>query len=166
MIEIQCFNEAYQHYQLNKLNFRLLQEQAAVLFSLCQNIQLSFNTALEITQDDIDLLLQQPEALHNNVNYLGGNTYVCEIEEDLLQVLGCDIDWANARDGKWPNVIDIAMSWDVCNYLDEAYGDPQWVMFLMCWNNSGGPVYYVPQHLWPKARVTEHIEETNRTPNT
>ena len=52
------------------------------------------------------------------------------------------------------------MSWDACDYLPEGLGDPQWVMFLMCWNNAGGPVYYVPKHLWASARVEEHIALT------
>ena len=161
MIEIQCFNEAYQHYFQNKINFRLLQDQAGVIFGLCRDLQPSFNSPMEITEVDIDWLLQQAEAFYNYVDYLGGNTYVCEIEDDLFQILGCDIDWANAHDGKWPNVTDIALSWDICDYLPEIKGNPHWVMFLMCWNNAGGPVYYVPKRLWTQAKVIDHVAATN-----
>ena len=166
MTEIQCFSEAYRHYQDNKLSFRLLQDQAVVMIGLCQNTYVFNGKAEEITEVDIGWLLTQPESTLYYENLLGGNTYVCETEQDLLQIFGCDFDWANEHDGNWPNVTNIAMSWDACNYLDEAYGDPQWVMFFMCWNNAGGAVYYVPKHLWNKARITEHIEKTNPTPNT
>lgn len=110
--------------------------------------------------------MQQPEATQDYGDYLGGYVYVCETDEDLLQIQGCDFEWAEAHDGNWPNVTDIAMPWDACTYLSEASGDPQWVIFLLCWNNAGGPVYYVPKHLWQQARVAEHIEATNPTLNT
>ncbi|MES2498893.1 MAG: hypothetical protein V4570_00030 [Pseudomonadota bacterium] len=165
MIKIHCFNEAFLHYKLNKLSFRLLQEQAAVLLGISENTNLSVSNALEITQEDIDLLQLQPEATQDFNFCLGGYVYICEVELDLLQILGCDFEWAEAHDGNWPNVTDIAMSWDACEFLPESIDDPQWVMFLMCWNNAGGPVYYVPKHLWAQARVIEHIETTNPTPH-
>ena len=160
MIKNHHFNEAYQQYKQNRINFRLLQDQAAVMLGLYQNPHKSFNNALEITQADIDWLMQQPEALQDYGDYLGGYVNICETEDDLLQIHGCDFEWAEAHDGNWPNVTDIAMAWDACNYLYEVSGDPQWVIFLLCWNNAGGPVYYVPKHLWTAARVVEHIAAT------
>lgn len=165
MIKIHHFNEACQHYTQHKISLRLLQDQAAVMLGLCQNPHSSISNAIEITQADIDWLLEQPEAMQDYGDYLGGYVYVCETDEDLLQIHGCDFEWAEAHDGHWPNVTDIAMSWDACNYLDETSGDPQWVIFLLCWNNAGGPVYYVPKHLWQQARVTAHIEATNPASN-
>lgn len=161
MIEIQCFNEAHQLYIQSKISFRLMQDQAAVLFGLCQHIKSSFNTALEITHADINLLLKQPEASQYYSDYLGGHTYICETEQDLLLILGCDFAWAETHNGNWPNVTDIAMSWDACEFLPETEGEPQWMMFLLCWNNAGGPVYYIPKHLWTQAKVTDHIAATN-----
>ncbi len=166
MIKIHHFNEAYQQHTKHKISFRLLQDQATFMLGLCQNSHPSVTNPLEVTQADIDWLMQQPEATQDYSDYLGGYVYVCEIADDLLQIKGCDFEWAKTHDGNWPNVTDIAMSWDVCNYLDEARDDPQWVIFLFCWNNAGGPVYYVPNHLWIKARVTEHIKATNPSPNT
>lgn len=163
MIKIHHFNEACLHYKQYKISFRLLQDQAVVLLGLCQSSHAQVSNPLDVTQADIDWLMQQPEATHDYGNYLGGYVYVCEMEEDLLKILGCDFEWAEAHDGSWPNVTDIAISWDACHYLGEAPGDPQWVMFLMCWNNAGGPVYYVPKHLWVKAKAAEHIEATNPT---
>lgn len=164
MIKIYHFNEAYQYYSQQKISFRLLQDQAAVILGLCQNPHPSISNPLEITQADIDWLMLQPEATQGYCEYLGGYVYVCETEDDLLQIHGCDFVWAEAHDGNWPNVTDIAMSWDACNYLDESSGEPQWVSFLLCWNNAGGPVYYVPKHLWFLARVSEHIDATNPPP--
>lgn len=166
MIKIHHFNEAYQHYKQTNISFRLLQDQAAVMLGLCQQQHSQVSNPLEISQSDIDWLMQQPEAMQDYGDYLGGYVYVCETADDLLQIHGCDLVWAEAHDGNWPNVTDIAISWDACDYLDEASGDPQWVILLLCWNNAGGPVYYVPKQLWVQARVTEHIEATNPTPNT
>lgn len=160
MIKLHHFNEAYQHYKQQKVCFRLLQDQAAVLIGICESQHATVSNSLEITNTDIDWLLRQPEANQNYSDFLGGNVFVCEAEDDLLQIHGCDFEWAEEHDGQWPNVTDIAMSWDACTYLDEASGDPEWAMFLLCWNNAGGHVYYVPKHLWVQARVSEHIEIT------
>jgi hypothetical protein len=164
MIKIHHFNEAYQQYMQHKIPFRLLQDQAFIILGICQNNNSVISNSQEITQSDIDWLIQQPEATQDYSDYLGGYIYVCETQEDLLQILGCDFDWAEKHNGKWPNVTDMPMSWDACNYLEEPTGDPQWVIFLLCWNNAGGSVYYVPKHLWVKARVIEHIAVTNPTP--
>ncbi|MES2502293.1 MAG: hypothetical protein V4545_06775 [Pseudomonadota bacterium] len=162
MIKLLNFNDAYQQYKQLKIPFRLLQDQATVLLGLRYNPNPTATNPLETTHADIDWLMQQPEAMQDFNFYLGGYVYICEVEENLLQILGCDFEWAKAHSGNWPNVTDIAMSWDACEYLPESIGSPQWVMFLMCWNNAGGSVYYVPKHLWVSARVVEHIEATNR----
>lgn len=161
MIKLSNFNAAYQHYAQQKFTLRLLQDQAAILIGLCENPHQSVVNPLDISQADIDWLLLQPEATQNYDDYLGGAVYVCETEHDLLQIHGCNFEWAETYDGNWPNVTDIAMSWDACDYLAEASGDPEWVIFLLCWNNAGGPVYYVPKPLWVQARVAEHIQATN-----
>jgi len=160
MIKLHHFNEAYQHYKRHKINFRLLQDQAAILIGICESQHASVSNPLEITIAHIDWLRQQPEATQNYSELLGGNVFICESDNDLLQIHGCNIEWAEKHDGNLPNVTDIAMSWDVCNYLDEASGDPEWAIFLLCWNNAGGHVYYVPKHLWVQARVIEHIAAT------
>lgn len=165
MIKMHHFNEAYQLYKQHKIHFRLLQEQAFVMLALCQNPYSSVNKPLEITQSDIDWLMHQTEATQDYSDNLGGYVYICEEDQDLLQIHGCNFEWAETNDGNWPNVTDMPMSWDACNYLDETSGDPQWVIFLLCWNNAGGNVYYVPKHLWIQAKVTEHIEATNPTSN-
>lgn len=161
MIKMHHFNEAYKLHSHHKISFRLLQDQAFVMLGLCQNQYSSISNPLDITQVDINWLMQQPEAHLDYGDLLGGYVYVCETKDDLLHIQGCDFEWAAAHDGNWPNVTDLAVSWDFCNYLDEITGDPQWVIFLLCWNNAGGPVYYVPKHLWVHARVTEHIKATS-----
>ena len=90
----------------------------------------------------------------------GGKIYICETEDDLKEVEGTDMEWADTHGGKWPNVTDLAMSWDVAEYAlnDAATG---WAVFLLCSNNAGGPVYMIPKNLWEKARVEEHIKLTN-----
>lgn len=160
MITIHNFNEAFQHYQSGVIPYRLLQDQAAVMLGICSNPHPAVANALDITSDNISWLLQQDEATFSYSDNLGGNVYVCEVETDLKQIQGCDFEWAETH-GVWPNVTDMPMSWDSCDYLQELEGEPQWVIFLLCWNNAGGHVYYVPKHLWQAARVTEHIAATD-----
>lgn len=160
MICIHNFTEANQFYKKNLISYRLLQDQATVMMGIYANSHINIINALDISDHNIDWLLQQEEASTDYSYLLGGYVYICEVEVDLQQINGCNFEWAEEHNGQWPNVTDIAMSWDACSYLDEASGDPEWVIFLLCWNNSGGPVYYVPKHLWTQARVTEHIEAT------
>ena len=157
MITIHNFNEAQQLYQSGLIPFRLLQEQAQVMLS--QTTYPPIANALRITDDSIHWLSQQPEAMTDYLTLLGGYFCICECEADLKLIYGCDFEWAE-RHGGWPNVTDIPMSWDNCCYLQEATCEPQWVNFLMCLNNAGGSVYYVPKQLWALARVTEHIATT------
>ena len=161
MITIHNFNDAYQHYQSRLIPYRLLQDQAAVMLGLCSNPHPTVANALDITDDDIHWLLLQQEAAFAYSDFLGGNVYVCEIEADLKQIHGCDFTWAETHAGEWPNVTDLPMAWDSCCYLQEPLGEPQWVIFLLCWNNAGGAVYYVPKQLWATARVSEHIAATD-----
>ena len=159
MITTHNFNETHQQYQSGVIPYRLLQEQAAVILCLCSNAHQSVVNSIEVNDADIQWLLQQDEAAFNYSDYLGGNVFVCETKDDLKQIHGCDFKWAESHGG-WPNVTDMPMSWDSCCYLQESTGEPQWVIFLLCWNNAGGPVYYVPKHLWQAARVSEHIAAT------
>lgn len=156
MITISNFNEAHQLYQQELTPYRLLQEQAAVMLGIYGKP----TDALSITNQDIQWLLQQTESEMIYIDLLGGVMYICEQASDLQHIKGCDDAWAETHDGNWPNVTNMPLSWDVCCYLDEFEGEPQWVMFVFCWNNAGGPVYYVPKHLWEMARVTEHIAAT------
>lgn len=158
MIVIRNMKEAHHQYQLGQLPFRLLQDIALILLGICGREVID---AQDVTNADIDWLLEQDIADEVFMDMLGGNFHVCQCEEDLQQVQGCDFDFAQAH-GRWPNVTEVAMSFDACQYLAERSGDPQWAMFLVCWNDSGGPVYYVPQHLWAAARVKEHMALTNQ----
>ena len=160
MITIHKFKEAHQLYQSGFIQYRLLQDQAAVMLGICSNPHPTVAKTLDITVNDINWLLQQNEAAYQYSEYLGGNFYVCETPADLLQINGCDFEWAEAHGGVWPNVTDMAMSWDSCIYLQEANGEPQWVTFLMCWNNAGGSIYYLPKQLWTIAKVGEHVAFT------
>jgi len=161
LITIPCFIDAYRRYRNGQHPYRLLQDQAAVLMGLCRSANRPIPEALEVADADIDWMLQQPEAAAEYMDLLGGNVYVAETADDLKQIVGMDMDWAESHANKWPNCTDLPMSWDSCSFLAEKSGDPEWVMFLLCWNDAGGPVYYVPKHLWQQARVAEHIEATN-----
>lgn len=161
MITLQSFDDTYQHFKSNLIPFRLLQEQAFTMLNICNQSNFQYINPLQITQDDIQWLLQQSEVSMDYITLVGGDAFVCEFEADLLQIKGCHFEWAAAHNGEWPNVTDIAMSWDCCCYLAESSGNPQWVMFLLCWNNAGGPIYFVPKHLWSLARVDEHFSASS-----
>lgn len=90
----------------------------------------------------------------------GGKIHICETEDDLKEVEGIDLEWLDTHDGKWPNVTELAMSWDVAEYAlnDAATG---WAVFLLCSNNAGGPVYMIPEKFWEVAKVSEHIKLTD-----
>lgn len=161
MITIPHFIDAYRSYRDGRCPYRLLQDQAAVLVGICRNTYRPITDALEVTDADIAWLLQQPEAADAYADLLGGNVYICESADDLKQVVGMDLDWARTHGNQWPNVTDLPMAWDSCTYLAEKSGDPQWVIFLLCWNDAGGNSHFVPKHLWEAARVTEHMAATN-----
>ncbi len=161
MITIERFIDAYRRYREGRQPLRLLQDQVAVLIGICRNTYRPIAEPLEVTDADINWLLQQPEATQDYADLLGGNVYVSETADDLKQVVGMDMDWASTHDHQWPNVTDLPMAWDSCTYLAEESGEPQWAMFLLCWNDAGGPVYYVPKQLWHAARVAEHMAATN-----
>lgn len=108
----------------------------------------------EVTLADIDELFQHEEEALDY--WVGGPVNICETEDDLKKIQGCDFEWAGQHNDTWPNVTDLPMSWDVCAY---CANNPEtgWFIFVLCNNNAGGPSYYVPQRLWDVARVTEHL---------
>lgn len=163
MIVIHNFKEAHQLYQQGHIPFRLLQEQALVLIGSCPQPNRYITEALDITDSDIEWLLQQPEVAEEDYNgMLGGDVHVCQSEDDLKEVVGMDMEFARANGNRWPDCTDQVMSWDQCSYLAEKGGEPEWAVFLLCWNDAGGNIFYVPKHLWQAARVAEHVAETNR----
>lgn len=161
MITIHRFIDAYSNCLEGRHPLRLLQDQAAVLIAICRNTHRPIADALEVNGTDIDWLLQQPEAEQSYADLLGGYVYICESADDLRQVVGMDMEWASTHGNQWANVTDLPMAWDSCTYLTEKAGDPEFAMFLLCWNDAGGPVYYVPKRLWNAARVVEHMAATN-----
>lgn len=163
MIVIHNFKEANGLYQQGQIPFRLLQDQARVLADICPQPGRYIDEATDISDSDIEWLLQQPEASEEDYNgMLGGDVHVCQSEVDLKEIVGMDMAWAESHGDRWPNVTELVMSWDACDYLSQKIGEPEWAMFLLCWNNAGGPVFYVPKHLWQVARVAEHVAETNQ----
>jgi hypothetical protein len=160
VITIERFIDAYRSHREGRHPLRLLQDQAAVLIAICRTTYRPITDALEVTDADIHWLLKQPEATQDYANLLGGNVCICEMPEDLTQVVGCDFEFAEQH-GRWPNVTDIPLSFDQCSYVQEQSGEPTYVLFLTIWSDSGGPVYYVPKHLWNTARVDEHMAATN-----
>lgn len=162
MIVIRNFKEAHHLSLQGRIPLRLVQDQALVLMGASPRPGRHINEAHEVTAEDIAWLLNRPEASKEYDWYLGGNCHICESETDLKQIVSMDMEFADAHGGRWPDVTDQVMSWDACDYLKEPSGEPGWAMFLLCWNDAGGPAYYVPKHLWQAARVAEHISATQQ----
>jgi len=160
MIVLHSFTEAHQLFQQKRIPFRLLQDQAAVLLSYCQQAYRPIDSALDVNEDDIAWLCRQPESDMPYAELLGGDVYVTEDADDLLQVEGCDLEFSCTH-GRWPNITEVPLAFDDCKFLEEKSGEPQWALFLTCWNDAGGSVYYVPRSLWEAARVAEHVAQTN-----
>jgi hypothetical protein len=74
---------------------------------------------------------------------------------------GVDFEFAENNGGRWPNVTELPMSWDCCDYVNSNI-TTGWAIFLLCSNNAGGNIYYVPQKLWTAARLAEHMEVHNK----
>ncbi|WP_035383889.1 hypothetical protein [Ferriphaselus sp. R-1] len=162
MIDIHNFTEAHNLHRQGRIPFRLVQDQAMVLLSACPWPGRHIHDAIEIDAHDIDRLLSRPDAAASYADMLGGNFHVCETETDLKQIVGMDMEFAKSHGGRWPNVTDQVMGWDACDYLKEPSGEAQWAFFLLCWNDAGGPVYYIPKQLWLAARIAEHIALTQQ----
>lgn len=156
MITLHNFEEAFHQYSQQKFSLSVLQEQAFLVLQLCTQTPFRINSPIEISQIEIDWLMQQPEAASDYAIHFGGCCYICETRDDLLEVKGCDIEWANTHQNAWPNITDLPMVWDVSTYLQESDGSISWAMFYLAWNNAGGPIYFIPQALWLDARVEEH----------
>lgn len=176
MLTLHSFHEAQRLTMRGLLPFRLLQDQAAVLWAYVDSASDSQSAPFVvpfvlpadfptvpwlITGEQIDALSAQAVASVPYADLLGGDVHVCESEADLLSVVGMDMEFADAHGGRWPNVTELPMAWDSCTYVTEANGESHWVLFLLCWSDAGGPVFYVPKHLWTAARVEEHMALTN-----
>jgi len=163
MIIIHNFKEACSLYQQGCIPFRLMQEQALVLIGICPQPNRYISEAYEISSSDIEWILQHSELVEEaNNGMLGGEVHVCQTEDDLKEVVGMDMEFARTHGNRWPNVTDMVLSWDQCVFLEQQQGEPEWAVFLLCWNDAGGNVFYVPRHLWQAGRVAEHVAETNK----
>ena len=163
MIVIENFLQAVHLQGRGIIPMRILQDQAMILFNINSEPNRYVDDALDITVKDIERLSTLEESIEPYNGMLGGEVYVCETEDDLKQILGMDMAFAKTNGNRWPNVTELVMSWDQCQYLKEKDSEPEWALFLLCWNNAGGPVFYVPKNLWRAARVAEHIAETDRS---
>lgn len=92
MIVIRTFRESHQMYRQGRIPLRLLQDQASVLIGTCRNPHHAVPDPLDVTLADIDWLLRQPEASEGYAVMLGGYVHVCESEDDLNQIQGCDFE--------------------------------------------------------------------------
>lgn len=162
MIVSHRFAEARQQCRQGVIPFRLLQEQVAVLIGVCENPHAGVADSIDITEADIEWLATQPESKEDYEGLLGGAFHLCQSSDDLLVIEGFDAQWIKTHDGCSPNVTDLPMSWDSCRYVSERDENPNWVQFLLCSNNAGGPVYYVPRELWRLALVEEHMMATDQ----
>ena len=156
MIELKNFKEVW-------LGFVAGRVPEAILLD-CTRVQSNIeNDNIEPTVEVAKILYKNFEDTEeNSFSYLfGGNVFICETEGDLKQIEGVDFEFAESNGGRWPNVTDLPMAWDCCDYVNSDI-TTGWAIFLLCSNNAGGNIYYVPQKLWTAARLAEHMEVHNK----
>jgi hypothetical protein len=155
VIEIKNFKQAYDMHKAGTLPFNLLQEQATVALP---GVRDETPDSSDVTLEYIEEMIQKGSTIEDNYDqYLGGSVYICETLEDLKEIEGCDLEFAASNDDeRWPNMTDMPLEGDACCHIQ---GEPKFIMFLLCWNNAGGPVYYIPQHLWTD-NVIQSVHQT------
>lgn len=152
------FHKLYLEFKKNEVPFCVMQEMTSALL---ESGGFANKLPIDVNEDDVDALFESLEDIEENSFswQLGGCVFICETKEDLLKIEGCDFEFAREHN-RWPNVTDMPMSWDCCDYV---LGDREtkYAVFLLCTNNAGGNIYYVPESLWEAARLTEHLETHN-----
>lgn len=157
MITFKKFSEMFESANCPR---NLLREQAFVLLNCIEDEHtFRFEDATKVTEDAMEwLYLKDKDTDDMDFNgYLGGDVFICEQPDDLKEVEGCDMEFAEANNDRWPNLTDMAMAFDVCDYV---LGEPKFVAALLCWNNAGGPIYYIPEALWTE-NVINSVKLTN-----
>jgi hypothetical protein len=81
----------------------------------------------------------------------GGEIYVIESLDDLKE-----ISTGIASGNRWLSLAEVPDSFDMCEWIDK---DPKtgYVGVLMCWNDAGGPLYFIPKEF-----VTANVKESIR----
>jgi len=150
-----------QAFDEGKIPWNLLQEQAHLLIGIAESsLSEPRESSAGITKEDIEwlLTLREGSVSYDFNSYLGGDVFVCETPEDLSQAEGFNASFPDTHGGRWPNLNDMALSGDICDYVQ---GEPKFIIFIICWNNAGGPAYYIPYNLWTD-NVINSVKLTNR----
>ena len=113
MIELKNFKEVWLGFLSGKVEEPVLLD--------CTRVQSNIeNYNIEPTVEVAKILYKNFEDTEeNSFSYLvGGNVFICETEEDLEQIEGVDFEFAESNGGRWPNVTDLPMAWDCCDYVN------------------------------------------------
>jgi hypothetical protein len=103
------------------------------------------------TQDDLEAgaintetILSWDESKDDYNGLFGGDFCLVETVEDLKEVsTAVEAKVAGVTEKRlngWASIIDVATSFDICEYLPN--GDH--IIAMMCWNDAGGTVFYIP----------------------
>jgi hypothetical protein len=161
MIRLNDFFETFKLYLEGKIDEIVLKDifRTNPFDLLCNPIK-----AKDVTSDFIIKVLISER---RNVNiktsiftyFFGDDIFICETKNDLKEVKGCDFEWAKTHNNRWPDCTDIPMSWDIADYIDN---DPNtgWACLMICWNDAGGSLYYIPKILWSSALIEQHINKS------
>lgn len=154
MIEIRSIQAMADRHRTGEVPFRILQEIAFVL--LCIGGHSDIAEATAVTQQEVDWLLALPEKIEL-MAYMGGNAYICETEDDLMQVTGMDFEFSEQH-GRWPNCTEAVLALDECKYLLNADGSSDYALLFAATNNAGGSSWFIPQKLWQAAQIQDQIK--------
>lgn len=158
MLEYTNFQEMFDDYNKGLVPFCILEETARAVIFMCDLPVESFENLEKLSIKEIEDIAKDLETSDYSFEMgLGGNIHLCETSADLLQVKCSNLEWEEEH-GTMPNVTtpNLPIAWDDCNYVNQDI-ETGWAVFLLCTNNAGGPLYYIPKKLWKEARVEEHI---------
>ncbi len=141
MITIHSFEEAHQLWQQGRLPFRLLQETSLILLGITQEDR-HIEHAYDISEVDIEGLLQHEIASEKYVDFLGGEFKIVETESDLAE-------------------IHFGEGFDISEPLAEKIGEAMYWYLVLCTSNSGGISYLTPRHLWKSKKMAAEVDLWN-----
>jgi hypothetical protein len=102
----------------------------------------------------VDEILKSEFADQPYYDLFGGKIQLVESKEDLREI---STGIASVANDRWLTLYEVPESFDVCDWTDK---DQDFVQVVMCWNDAGGPLYFIPKEF-----VTENVLDSIKLTN-
>lgn len=100
-----------------------------------------FGVALDENEGVSEALIKELPSTDFYV-HIGGDIHLLETFEDLHEISTTVVDPATKG---WASLVNTADAFDIAKYLGEGTRYDRIAVFMNCWNDDGGPLYYVPK---------------------